>query len=106
MMRSLLSVKSKIWEIVPPGGRPVTGGVITPLARPSTRQIEKLLRDRGYKYDSDRGKGSHKYFIKKGWAPVCLPFARERLTYQVLEQIADALGFRNLHILVSAISSS
>jgi len=106
MMRSLFSVKSNIWEIVPPTRRPITGGSVTPLARPSTRQVEKLLKDKGYIHETGRGKGSHKFFTKTGKAPVCLPDARERLTFQVLKQVADTLGFSNLHTLISAISSA
>ena len=107
MTQSLFPVTSNIWEIVPTGGRPITSsGPVAPLSRPTTGDVDKLLKSHGYMEDRGRGKGSHRYYVKPRSAPVCLPNGRERLSFTVLRQVANALGIGNLNALQLAISST
>ena len=94
MMQSMFSVNSNIWEIVSQGSDPLMSDPpIAPLALPSTRDAERLLRRLGWEYDRGRGKGSHRWWSKEG-SQICLPNRRERLSRKVADDIAKALGIR------------
>ena len=107
MIHSMFSVKNNIWEIVPVGSRSIFNpGPIAPISRPSTPDLDRLLRQSGYTEVPGRGKGSHKYYEKNGALSVCVPNGRERVSYTVLRQVCNALGIANLHSLHTAITSS
>jgi predicted RNA binding protein YcfA (HicA-like mRNA interferase family) len=102
MLRSVFSIVSDIYLIIPAGSVPS----FPVSARPYTvslRQTEQWLRNNGFTKLSDRGKGDHMRYQRADGPPITLDGGARELSRRIERTIAKALGMPQ-HQLRTAIS--
>lgn len=103
MIRGLFNRNSVVHILVPVGTTPMIPWFdVDRFLAVSTRDVEKLLRIRGY-VEVHGGKGSHRKFKCADKPTVTLPANREALSPGVQRQIAGSLGLRDIRQLAAAV---
>lgn len=91
--RGLFNCLAVTRVVVPVGAWPIVPWFNTgPLGLSiSTRDLSKVLGDRGYELKKGQGKGSHLKYTAAGRRMIILPAGRKSLSYRVLQTTAEAL---------------
>lgn len=101
LTHSLFSVRQDLWSITTRGSSPLLPTKGASLPQVSTRNVERVLTDRGWVKAKGRGKGSHRVYRDGGARTVVLP-DRKDLSPAVLRNTAKALGLKNAAELAAA----
>lgn len=103
MLRSMYTIESRIWTVVPAGSVSVLP-TVGPAATTSTRLVQRYLEKLGYR-NTGRGKGSHEVWSKPEAPTITVPKRRD-LTPGFLSDLAAKVGLNGAADLVSAVRSA